>query len=163
MFLNNFIRTIPYWEILNENSLNYKPQIYKIPKIRDDRGNLSFVEGYKQVPFKIERIYTIYDVPGGEIRGGHAYKNLDEFVIALSGSFDVVINDGHKNMVFSLNRSDRGLLLPKLYWRHMENFSTNSTCLVVASKSYDENDYIRDFDTFKYKLKNLNDKWMQDN
>jgi hypothetical protein len=126
-----------------------KTQILKLPKIEDDRGNLSFIEGEKHIPFAIKRTYLIYDVPGGEVRGGHAYKNLSEFIIALSGSFDVVLDDGNNEKVFSLNRSYYGLYVPKLIWRSLENFSTNSLCMILASTRYDEKDYIRNYEIFK--------------
>ncbi len=129
------------------------PKIINLPKIIDKRGNLSFFEHPNQLPFEIQRTYWIYDVPGGETRGSHAFKEQQEFIVALSGSFDVVLNDGEKEERFSLNRSYYGLLIPKMYWRKLENFSTNSLALIVSDKSYDENDYIRDFDEFK-KLKN---------
>lgn len=126
-----------------------EPKIIELPKILDSRGNLSFIESTQTIPFKIERTYWIYDVPGGEIRGGHAYKNLQEFIVALSGSFDVVLHDGKKEFKFQLSRSYYGVYVPKLFWRHLENFSTNSLALIVASSPYDENDYIRDFDEFR--------------
>ncbi len=125
------------------------PIIIDLPKILDPRGNLSFVEDNNQIPFKISRTYWIYDVPGGEIRGGHAYKSLQEFIVALSGSFDVVLNDGKQEHCYHLNRSYYGLYVPKMYWRSMQNFSTNSVAIVVADKVYDENEYIRDFNEFK--------------
>jgi hypothetical protein len=124
------------------------PKIVDLPKFLDPRGNLSFIEEEKNIPFKIRRTYWIYDVPGGEIRGGHAYHNLQEFIVALSGSFDVVLNDGKQEFRFTLNRSYYGLYVPKMYWRSMENFSTNSLALVLADKDYDENEYIRDFNDF---------------
>ena len=123
-------------------------RVLQIPKILDPRGNLSFFENDTQVPFSIARTYWIYDVPGGEIRGGHAYRSLQEVIVSLSGSFDVVLNDGVSSKVYSLNRSYVGLYVPSMIWRHMENFSTNSLALVVADKVYDENEYIRDFDEF---------------
>ena len=123
-------------------------RIIDLPKILDDRGNLSFLESNNHVPFKIERTYWIYDVPGGEYRGGHAYKNLQEVIIALSGSFDVVLNDGNRKQTFSLNRSYYGLYVPNGIWRHLENFSTNALCLILASDVYNEEDYQRDFKTF---------------
>ena len=119
-----------------------------IPKILDERGNLSFIEKGTELLFDIKRVYWIYDVPGGEIRGGHAFKTQEEIVIALSGGFDVVLHDGLKSYRYSLNRSYKGLYIPELYWRHMENFSTNAVCLVLASTSYSEKDYIYDFETF---------------
>lgn len=123
-------------------------QFISLPKILDNRGNLSFVEELSHVPFKIKRTYWIYDVPGGETRGGHSYKTNQELIIALSGSFTVVTNDGTKEEHFVLNRSYVGLYIPKGVWRHMENFSTNSCALVLASEAYDEGDYERDFSTF---------------
>lgn len=122
--------------------------IIEFPKIIDDRGNLSFLESSNQIPFDIERLYFIYDVPGGATRGGHAYKELQEVIIAISGSFDVVVDDGKEVKKFSLNRSYYGLYVPKGMWRQLENFSTNSLCLVVASLPYNEDDYIRDYDKF---------------
>jgi dTDP-4-dehydrorhamnose 3,5-epimerase-like enzyme len=124
------------------------PHIIKLPKFLDDRGNLSFIEENNHIPFKIERTYWIYDVPGGERRGGHAYHNLQEFIVALSGSFDVVLHDGEKEMRFSLNRSYYGLYVPKMIWREIENFSTNSLALILTNGKYNAQDYIRDFDQF---------------
>ena len=123
-------------------------RLIQLPKILDERGNLSFFENEQQVPFKIARLYWIYDVPGGEIRGGHAYKTLRELIIALSGSFDVVLDDGKKKQTFSLNRSYVGLYVPQGVWRHMENFSTNSLALIAADQPYSECDYIRDYEEF---------------
>lgn len=125
-----------------------EPKIVKLPKISDPRGNLSVIEELKDIPFKIERTYWIYDVPGGETRGGHAYKENQEFIVALSGSFDVVLDDGREKKVFSLNRSYNGLYVPKGMWREMENFSTNSLALVLSSTKYDPEDYIRDYEEF---------------
>ncbi|CAM4360647.1 sugar 3,4-ketoisomerase [Gillisia limnaea] len=124
-------------------------KIIQLPKILDPRGNLSFFENSNQIPFDIKRTYWIYDVPGGEMRGSHAFKKSNEFIIALSGSFDVVLNDGENEMKFSLNRSYYGLYVPNLLWRSIENFSTNSLALIVSSIPYEANDYIRDFDEFK--------------
>ena len=129
-------------------NLNRVKIIY-LPKIIDPRGNLSFFENKNQIPFDIKRTYWIYDVPGGEIRGEHAFRKSSEFIIALSGSFDVVLNDGEKELKYSLNRSYYGLYVPNLLWRRIENFSTNSLSLIVSSISYDEQDYIRDFNSFK--------------
>jgi dTDP-4-dehydrorhamnose 3,5-epimerase-like enzyme len=126
-------------------------QLISLPKILDDRGNLSFIEENTHVPFNIKRTYWIYDVPGGEIRGGHSYKKNQELIIALSGSFTVVINDGVKEEQFLLNRSYMGLYVPQGIWRNMENFSTNSCALVLASNPYDETDYERDFEKFLMK------------
>lgn len=123
-------------------------KIMDLPKKLDPRGNLSIIEEFKQVPFKIKRAYWIYDVPGGGERGGHAYKENCEFIVALSGSFDVVINDGSEEKIFSLNRSYFGLLVPKMLWRRMENFSTNSVGLIIASTNYHEEDYLRDYTAF---------------
>jgi dTDP-4-dehydrorhamnose 3,5-epimerase-like enzyme len=142
---------------INNNELGYNkkmynmiqfPQIVKLPKIPDKRGNLSFFENNNQIPFEIKRTYWIYDVPGGEARGGHAYRENEEFVVALSGSFDVVLDDGQKKTVYSLNRSYYGLYVPKMYWREMNNFSTNSLALIVSCTEYNENDYIRNYDEF---------------
>lgn len=125
-----------------------QPKIIQLPKISDPRGNLSVIEESKDIPFKIERTYWIYDVPGGEKRGGHAYKENQEFIVALSGSFDVVLDDGKEKRTFSLNRSYNGLYVPKGMWREMENFSTNSLALVLSSTKYDKEDYIRDYQEF---------------
>lgn len=125
------------------------PQILQLPKIVDARGNLSFVEANRHIPFEIKRAYWIYDVPGGEVRGGHAFIEQDEFIIALSGSFDVVVDTGNgRKKRFPLNRSYFGLYIPKGVWRSLENFSTNSLALVLASTVYNENDYIRDYAEF---------------
>lgn len=126
-----------------------KPEIIQLPKFLDARGNLSFIEENNHVPFKIERAYWIYDVPGGEKRGGHAYRENEEFIVALSGSFDVVLDDGRERRTFSLNRSYYGLYVPKMIWREMVNFSTNSLALVLSSTKYDVGDYIRDYEVFK--------------
>ena len=120
-----------------------------LPKILDERGSLTFIEGGNHIPFKIERTYMVYDVPGGGIRGGHAYQELSEFIIALSGSFDVVLDDGNKKRTYTLNRSYYGLFVPKLIWRSLENFSTNSLCMILASEKYNEDDYLRDYQQFK--------------
>jgi len=130
------------------------PQIIQLPKILDKRGNLSFFENNNQIPFSIKRTYWIYDVPGGEVRGGHAYKENEEFVVALSGSFDVVLDDGNEKKVFNLNRSYYGLFIPKMHWREMNNFSTNSLALIVSNTEYNENDYIRDYNHFYTLRKN---------
>jgi dTDP-4-dehydrorhamnose 3,5-epimerase-like enzyme len=128
-------------------------EIIQLPKILDRRGNLSIIEQFKNVPFKIERTYWIYDVPGGEARGGHAYRENEEFIVALSGSFDVVLDNGREKQTFSLNRSYYGLYVPKGYWREMNNFSTNSLALILASTPYDKNDYIHDYEEFKLLMK----------
>lgn len=126
-----------------------KARIINLPKNGDRRGNLSVIEQMNQIPFKIERAFWIYDVPGGEFRGGHAYRESEEFIVALSGSFDVTVDDGTQTRVFSLNRSYYGLYVPKRMWRGMENFSTNALALVLSSTPYDESDYIRDYEEFK--------------
>lgn len=120
-------------------------KLIELPKILDVRGNLTFIEGNNHVPFEIRRTYWIYDVPGGEIRGGHAFREQQEFIVALSGSFNVVVDDGKKKKVFQLNRSYNGLFVPKGIWRHMENFSTNSLALVLASTPFSKEDYIFDY------------------
>lgn len=130
-----------------------KPYLISLPKIIDKRGNLSFFEYPNQLPFVISRTYWIYDVPGGEVRGSHAFKEQQEFIVALSGSFDIILHDGKDEVKFSLNRSYEGLSIPKMYWRSLENFSTNSLALIVSDKPYNSNDYIRDFELFKV-LKN---------
>lgn len=122
--------------------------LINLPKVLDDRGNLSFFENSNQIPFDIKRVYLIYDVPGGEQRGGLSYKTLKQVIIALSGSFDVVLDDGFKKQTFHLNRSYFGLYVPPGIWRHMENFSTNSLAFVAASQVYDKEDYERDYNEF---------------
>ena len=127
-------------------------KILQLPKIADERGNLSFIEE-KHIPFLIKRVYWIYDVPGGEERGSHAYKQNEEFIVALSGSFDVVLDDGNETKRYHLNRSYFGLYVPKMMWRTMDNFSTNSMAFVLSSTDYDENDYIHDYKLFKDMVK----------
>lgn len=122
--------------------------IIQLPKILDERGNLSFIEEEKHIPFKIKRTYWIYDVPGGTIRGGHAFKEQYEFIVALSGSFDVVLDNGIEKQIFHLNRSYYGLYVPNMIWRQMENFSTNSIAMVLASTLFDDTDYIREYNQF---------------
>ena len=123
-------------------------RIIDLPKFEDPRGNLSFIEEEKHIPFKIERTYWIYDVPGGQVRGGHAFKEQQEFIVALSGSFDVVVDDGTNMNILSLNRSYYGLFIPNHIWRRLENFSTNSLALILSSTAYNEQDYIRDYGSF---------------
>lgn len=123
-------------------------RIVELPKFLDARGNLSFAEQNSHIPFEIKRTYWIYDVPGGESRGGHAYKMSEEFIIALSGSFDVIVDDGKEKMSFTLNRSYYGLYIPKGLWREFNNFSTNSLALEFASTQYDPEDYVRDYDEY---------------
>ena len=123
-------------------------RIIELPKFLDTRGNLSFAENFQQIPFEIKRTYWIYDVPGGEDRGGHAFKENQEVVIALSGAFDVVVDDGVNRKTFSLNRSYYGLYIPAGLWRTMENFSTNSFALEFGSVAYSPDDYVRDYEEF---------------
>ena len=126
-----------------------KCTLINLPKISDTRGNLTFIEGNKHIPFEIKRVYYIYDVPGGESRGGHAHKRLQQFIIAASGSFDVIVDDGVKRKRFNLNRAYYGLYIPPMIWRELNNFSSGAVCLVLASELYDEDDYIRDYEIFK--------------
>ncbi len=126
-----------------------QPKITQLSKISDPRGNLSVIEEFKDIPFKIERVYWIYDVPGGETRGSHAFKETEEIIVALSGSFEVVLDNGKNKTIFSLNRSYYGLYVPGGYWRELRNFSTNSVCLVLASTRYNVEDYIRDYREFQ--------------
>lgn len=126
-----------------------EPNIIQLPKIEDVRGNLSFIEDGTHIPFEVARAFWIYDVPGGEYRGGHAYKTSEEFIVALSGSFDVVLDTGKEKRTYHLNRSYYGLYVPSMVWREMNNFSTNSLALVLSSTKYDASDYIRDYNQFK--------------
>lgn len=123
-------------------------QLIELPKIIDRRGNLSVIESENHIPFNIKRSYLIYDVPGGEVRGGHAFIEQKEMIVALSGSLDVIVFDRVKEQRFSLNRSYQGLYIPNGLWRHMENFSTNTLVLVISNTNYDENDYIRNKKSF---------------
>jgi dTDP-4-dehydrorhamnose 3,5-epimerase-like enzyme len=123
-------------------------RIVELPRFLDVRGNLSFVEQNNHIPFEIKRTYWIYDVPGGEARGGHAFKKNQEFIVALSGSFDVIVDDGNKKKTFSLNRSYYGLYVPAGLWREMDNFSTNSLALEFGSEHYSKEDYVREYDMF---------------
>ena len=127
-------------------------KILQLPKIHDPRGNLTFIEETNHIPFQIKRIYYLYDVPGGEARGGHAHKELEQFIIAANGSFDVILDDGMTKQVYQLNRSYYGLYIPKMVWRELDNFSSGSVCLVLASEPYEEEDYIRDYKEFKKKV-----------
>ena len=132
---------------------NMNIKLISIPKIEDNRGNLSVVEN-EVIPFEIKRVYYLYDVPAGAERGGHAHKNLKQFLIALSGCFDVVLHDGQNQQIITLNKPYEGLLINQGIWRELNNFSSGSVCLVIASAVYDEGDYIREFDEFlKYKGK----------
>lgn len=123
-------------------------RIIQLPKFLDARGNLSFLEQLNHIPFEIKRTYWIYDVPGGENRGGHAFRRNEEFIVALSGAFDVIVDDGTEKKKFTLNRSYYGLYVPAGLWREMENFSTNSLALEFGSIHYDEQDYIRDYEEY---------------
>jgi len=127
-------------------------RIQKVPIIPDQRGNLSFLQQGDQVPFEIRRVYWIYDVPGGQQRGSHAFRQTQEVIIALSGSLDVVLHDGERESVYSLNRSYNALYVPRMLWRTLGNFSTNSLALILASTDYDETDYIREFERFQRAL-----------
>ena len=135
------------------NDFMKQPQLISLPKIEDPRGNLTFIEQENHIPFAIKRVYWIYDVPGGQTRGGHAFKEQQELVVALSGSFDVVVNDGEKEERLHLNRSYYGLYIPNGLWRHMDNFSTNSVAMVLSSTFFSTDDYIRDFKEYKAWLK----------
>lgn len=119
------------------------------PKVEDNRGNLTYIEQNRHIPFDIRRVYYLYDVPGGERRGGHAHKELEQLIIAANGSFDLVLEDRYERETFHLNRSYYGIYVPPMTWRELENFSSGSVCLVLASDYYDEDDYIRDYDEFK--------------
>jgi len=141
---------------MKDNKSDKKPKsrlmeckIIELPKITDRRGNLTFIEENRHIPFEIKRIFYLYDVPGGEKRGGHANKHVEQLIIAASGSFDVIVDDGLERKRFYLNRSYYGLYIPPMIWRELDNFSSGSVCLVLASEYYDENDYIRDYDEFK--------------
>ena len=128
-------------------------RIIELPKISDPRGNLTFIEGGNHIPFDMKRVYYLYDVPGGAERGGHAHKNLQQLIVAMSGSFDVVLDDGKDKKRFHLNRSYFGLYVPTMLWRELDNFSSGAVCMVLASNKYDESDYYRDYNDY---LKALN-------
>lgn len=128
-------------------------KIINLPKIHEPRGNLTFIEGERHVPFKIQRVYYLYDVPGGSERGGHAHKGLHQLIVAMAGSFDVVIDDGKEKQRFHLNRSYYGLYLCPMIWRELDNFSSGSVCIVLASNHYDESDYYRDYQEFLKSLR----------
>lgn len=129
-------------------------KLIELPKFLDSRGNLSFAEQNNHIPFEIKRTYWIYDVPGGENRGGHAFKETDEFIIALSGSFDVVVDDGNETKTYTLNRSYYGLYIPRGLWREINNFSTNSLALEFASTLFNPDDYIRDYNNYLTIIRN---------
>lgn len=132
-----------------------KCRIIHLPKVQDPRGNLTFIEGNKHVPFDLKRVYYLYDVPGGAERGGHAHKQLQQLIIAMSGSFDVVLDDGHGKWRFPLNRSYYGLYISSMVWRELDNFSSGSVCMVLASTYYEESDYYRDYDEFIKAVKTI--------
>ena len=151
--MSNTIRVAAPYQKFKKMIMN-KPKIIELARHFDPRGNLCVIEEFKDIPFKIQRSYWIYDVPGGEARGGHAYYENEEFIVALSGSFDVILDDGKEKHTFSLNRSYYGLYVPKGIWREMANFSTNSLALILASTKYDANDYIRDYEEFRKAIEN---------
>lgn len=135
--------------------MNAQAHMIELPKITDPRGNLTFIEQNRHVPFEIKRIFYLYDVPGGETRAGHALKMCHQFIIAASGSFDVILDDGESRHRFHLNRSYYGLYIPPLIWRELENFSSGSVCLVLASEMYSEDDYYRDYDDYLAAIRSL--------
>lgn len=124
-------------------------KIITLPRISDPRGNLTFVEQTRHIPFDIKRVYYLYDVPGGESRGGHAHRALEQFIVAAAGSFEVSITDGQERETVTLNKPFEGLYVPRMVWRDIQNFSSGAVCLVLASDYYDENDYVRDFEIFR--------------
>lgn len=130
-------------------------RLVSLPKISDPRGNLSFIEGGKHIPFEIKRVYYLYDVPGGSDRGSHAHKSLHQFIVAMSGSFDVVLDDGRKKQRFHLNRSYSGLYVCPMMWRDLDNFSSGAVCMVLASTHYDAADYIRDYSEFQQAVRQI--------
>jgi dTDP-4-dehydrorhamnose 3,5-epimerase-like enzyme len=133
-------------------------KIIELPKIHHPSGNLTFLEANRHIPFEIKRIYYLYDVPGGATRGGHAHRQLQQLIIAMSGSFDVLLDDGQEKKMYHLNRSYYGLYICPMIWRELENFSSGSVCMALASEYYDESDYYRDYQTFKLMV-NLNGEW----
>ena len=136
-------------EMLNRKKTVYDCALVKFPKIKDERGNLTFVEQQNHIPFNIVRAYWIYDVPGGESRGAHAYFDIQECIISLSGSFDVFLDDGNAQKIVTLNRAYNGLYIPNMIWRKFQQFSTNSVAFILASQKYSESNYIREYEQFK--------------
>lgn len=130
-------------------------RIIDLPRIHDPRGNLTFIEGSRHIPFVFQRVYYLYDVPGGSERGGHAHKTLHQFVIAMSGSFDIVLDDGESQQRYHLNRSYQGLYICPMTWRHLDNFSSGSVCMVLASDFFNEDDYYRDYQEFGDAVQNI--------
>jgi hypothetical protein len=136
-------------QIIKEIKMSkFKAKIIELPKISDQRGNLTFIESNHQIPFAIKRVYYLYDVPGGASRAAHGHKDLHQLMVSMSGSFDVSIDDGYEKKIFHLNRSYYGLYIPPMTWRDLDNFSSGSVCMVLASDIYDENDYFRNYDDF---------------
>jgi hypothetical protein len=133
-------------------------RIVQLPKVTDPRGNLTFIEAGRHIPFEIRRVYYLYDVPGGESRGGHAHRALQQLIVAMSGSFDVIVDDGVDRRTFSLNRSYFGLFMPTMVWRELTNFSSGAVCTVLASQYYDEADYFRDYEVFKEAVLRLKER-----
>jgi hypothetical protein len=123
-------------------------RLIDLPKISDPRGNLTFIESGRNLPFEFKRVYYLYDVPGGSMRAGHAHKTLEQLLIAMSGSFDIILDDGYQKAKYHLNRSDYGLYLPSMIWREIDNFSSGSVCMVLASDFFEESDYYRDYGEF---------------
>lgn len=133
-------------------------KLIDLPKIPDCRGNLTFIEGGRHIPFDIKRVYYLYDVPGGETRGGHAHKQLQQLVVAMTGSFDVLLDDGYNKKRIHLNRSYQGIIISRMIWRELDNFSSGSVCMVLASEYYDEFDYYRDYEEFLREVKKVGRK-----
>ncbi len=137
----------------NINNINFN--IINLPKISDPNGNLTFIESFNHIPFDIKRVFYMYDIPGGSYRGAHAHKELHQFIVAISGSFDVELDNGDRNERFHLNRSYFGLYVPPMTWGFLDNFSSGVVCMVLASDKYDETDYIRDYDQFLVELNQI--------